>query len=359
LAGNEDCGQMSAWYIFSSLGFYPMSPGKPEYELGRPMFQAATIYLENGKTIQMKAPKNSAKNKYVQSAKWNGVELNNTLSHLEIMKGGVLEFEMGNTPPAREKSVQNFEVQWPQKWTPAPYIVNEERVFEDQMKLGLDVLRLDTNDLQFIFYQLDSLSDWQTYERQIFLKNTTDLQFRAQRRTPKGSIGNGPIIQALLSKRNKELTLQLHSPFENQYAASGENALIDGVRGGIDYRTGDWQGFWDKDVQATITFENPKKVQSFGVSLLQDQAAWIFFPNSWTVEISENGTDFKKISTESIANAMLNTGKREQREVWMDLKTETNIHSIRFTLHHVETLPNWHLNAGQPSWIFVDEVLLK
>jgi predicted alpha-1,2-mannosidase len=362
LAGNEDCGQMSAWYVFSSLGFYPMSPGKPEYELGRPMFQAATIYLENGKTIQMKAPKNNAKNKFVKSVKWNGVALNNTLSHLDMMKGGTLEFEMGEEPLVianSENSSQNFEIQWPEKWTPAPYVVNEERVFEDRMKLGLDVIRLDTNDLQFIFYQLDSLSDWQTYERPIIINKTTDLQFRAQRRTPKGSIGNGPIIQALLSKGNKELTLQLHTPFENQYAASGENALIDGVRGGIDYRTGDWQGFWDKDVQATVTFDTPKKMQAFGISLLQDQAAWIFFPHSWTVEISENGTDFREIGSQSIANPAINTEVRERKEIWMDLKTEKSIQAIRFTLKHVEKLPNWHLNPGQPSWIFADEVLIK
>jgi predicted alpha-1,2-mannosidase len=99
LSGNEDCGQMSAWFILSSMGIYQISPGDPTYTLGRPLFDKATIHLENGKTFTISAIHNSAENKYVSGVKLNGVARKEPfLSHAEIMAGGVLEFTMSSKP---------------------------------------------------------------------------------------------------------------------------------------------------------------------------------------------------------------------------------------------------------------------
>lgn len=99
LSGNEDCGQMSAWYILSSLGFYQVSPGDPTYTIGRPLFEEATINLDNGKQFVIKAPGNNAATKYVQQVKLNGKVLAKPFfSHQELMNGGVLEFTMSAKP---------------------------------------------------------------------------------------------------------------------------------------------------------------------------------------------------------------------------------------------------------------------
>lgn len=99
LSGNEDCGQMSAWYVMSSLGIYPMNPGSGEYEIGSPLFEKATIKLLGEKSFVILAPNTSTENIYIQSVKLNGVELNRTyVRHKEIMAGGTLEFEMGPMP---------------------------------------------------------------------------------------------------------------------------------------------------------------------------------------------------------------------------------------------------------------------
>jgi len=95
LSGNDDAGQMSAWYVFSSLGFYPVCPGKPEYEIGTPLFSRASIHLENGKTFTIIAHNLSKENIYVKSIKYNGKNMNNyTLPHDMIMDGGILEMIM-------------------------------------------------------------------------------------------------------------------------------------------------------------------------------------------------------------------------------------------------------------------------
>lgn len=99
LPGNDDCGQMSAWYIFSALGFYPVCPGSNEYVLGSPSVEKAVLHLENGKTFTISAPNVSAKNIYVKRLTLNGKPYNEMfLRHEDIMAGGELVFEMSARP---------------------------------------------------------------------------------------------------------------------------------------------------------------------------------------------------------------------------------------------------------------------
>lgn len=97
LSGNEDVGQMSAWYALSAMGFYSFCPGRPVYEIGRPIFDKVTIHLSNGKDFVIQAKNNSVENKYIRSMKLNGEELAEPrFSHFDLMKGGELIFEMEN-----------------------------------------------------------------------------------------------------------------------------------------------------------------------------------------------------------------------------------------------------------------------
>jgi putative alpha-1,2-mannosidase len=102
LGGNDDCGQMSAWYIFSALGFYPVAPGSPEYALGSPAVHGATLSLENGKTFRITVKNQSDKNVYVKEARLNGQKLTRPfLAHEAIMNGGELVFTMAARPDLR------------------------------------------------------------------------------------------------------------------------------------------------------------------------------------------------------------------------------------------------------------------
>lgn len=95
LTGNEDCGQMSSWYIFNALGFYQVAPGDPTYTISRPLFAKATIALENGKKLVVKTLNNSSKNKYVASVSLNGTVLKTPFfKHSDIVNGGELVFKM-------------------------------------------------------------------------------------------------------------------------------------------------------------------------------------------------------------------------------------------------------------------------
>ena len=98
LCGNEDCGQMSAWYVFSAMGFYPVNPVSGKYEIGTPLFPEMKLHLANGKTFTVLAPKVSKENIYIQSIKVDGQPYDKTyLTHEQIMNGATVEFEMSKT----------------------------------------------------------------------------------------------------------------------------------------------------------------------------------------------------------------------------------------------------------------------
>lgn len=111
LIGNEDCGQMSAWYIFSSMGFYPVNPVNGMFVFGSPIADKINITLNNGKKFNITALDNSKANKYIQSIKLNGKEYKKSyIMYQDIMKGGTLEYTMGNKP---SKTFGLAKANWP------------------------------------------------------------------------------------------------------------------------------------------------------------------------------------------------------------------------------------------------------
>ena len=110
MLGNEDCGQMSAWYVFSAMGLYPVNPVSGGYMIGSPLFQTIRLHLANGKTFVISAPANSEKNMYIQSTELNGKPLTIPLLRWDqIQQGGTLTLAMGQAPS-----------QWGKNWHPAP-----------------------------------------------------------------------------------------------------------------------------------------------------------------------------------------------------------------------------------------------
>jgi len=104
LGGNDDCGQMSAWYLFSSLGFYPVAPGSEFYVLGSPLVKSATLSLPNGKQLRIVAKNQSRKNCYVKSIRFNGQAFSGfEISHQLLLQGGLLEFEMSSRPNPNQR----------------------------------------------------------------------------------------------------------------------------------------------------------------------------------------------------------------------------------------------------------------
>lgn len=180
LCGNDDCGQMSAWYVLSSLGFYSVTPGSPEYVIGSPTFEKAEIHLDNGKTFTIKANNASKKNIHFSSLKLNGKDYPNTyLKHQDILNGGELVFEMTDTPNKTwGTDLSNRPMSDTQKTVTIPYLKSDYTTFLDTKTVSLDC---DTKNAE-IYYTTDGSEPTKNsikYTTPFEIKETTSLKVKA------------------------------------------------------------------------------------------------------------------------------------------------------------------------------------
>ncbi len=367
LAGNEDCGQMSAWYVLSALGLYPIAPGKPVYQIGRPLANNAQIKLENGKTVQIVCRNQSQDHPYIKEVKWNGVALSKLeISHAELLQGGVLAFEMSSTPNPRATAAQVVN-KVPPFFAPVPFIKTEARVFEDSLFIEVAVVALPLNEAiqtYQLYYQIDE-QKWQVYHKPFYIHQNTNIAIKAAFSKPlaktKKQVNWSPIVSANFIKKDPNIQLELESNYSNQYAASGKDALIDGLLGGNEFRTGDYQGYYNQDVVAIITFQTPLALSEVGFSYIQDHKSWIFAPSAIKVEGSIDGVTYVALGQQILPPAKPTDKNPLRNQVLLQLDHDKHLKFkyLRYTLSNPGKLPEWHLGAGNPTWLFIDELLYK
>ena len=353
ISGNEDCGQMSAWYVFSSLGFYPVTPGSNQYIIGTPLFDKATIHLENGKQFTIQTKNGSAKNIYIESAFLNGKPLDRTyITHNEIVNGGILEFQMTDSPSTWGSS----EGQEPKTSidqhliVPVPFIAKGDVAFKGETEVVLGMAETDAD----IFYSLDD-SDFMLYNKAFTISDNVVLKTYAS----DGYGNKSATIETKFYKIDPNISIALATEYANQYNGGGPNALIDGIKGTQDFRTGTWQGYWDTDLEATVDLGSEKWIESISVNFLQDQRSWIFYPTEVEYLISKDGKSFKTFAKTSI-DPTIPSEASEIKTISYHLKRE-NVRYIKIIAKKLGQLPEWHLGYEHDgrSWLFVDEIEIK
>ncbi len=350
ISGNEDCGQMSAWYIFSSLGFYPVTPASNEYIIGSPLFDKATINLEGGEKFTVVADNLSEENKYIKSVYLNGKEHPYSfLTHKDITNGGSLVFEMTNVPTSwgtEDKHVPKTEIN-EHKIIPAPFIAKGDVAFKGSTEVTLQSVEKGAE----IFYALGG--DFVKYTKPFTISEKSTLKVYAQKDALKS-----PTITTDFYKIDPNVKIELKTKYANQYNAGGDNALIDGIVGARDFRTGTWQGYWNEDVIAIVDLGKNRMMSSIEVNFLRDQRSWIFLPAEVEIHISLDGKRFRKIKDWKSPKPF-NTDEVIIEKV--KTKQRVNIRYIKVVAKKLGKLPKWHL--GYPhdgrSWIFIDEITIQ
>jgi len=179
LCGNDDAGQMSAWYVLSAMGFYPVTPGMDYYVIGSPLLDEVTIHLEDGNDFVIKTRNNSKENKYVQGVTLNGKPYPlSYLKHEDIMKGGVMEFEMG-PEPNKKWGVAKEDRPYSDSYraAPVPRIIFDDVSFLNSMKIEI----VCDNENAVITYTLDGTEPDENsseYVKPITLTKTTTVKAR-------------------------------------------------------------------------------------------------------------------------------------------------------------------------------------
>jgi len=352
LSGNEDCGQMSSWYVLSAMGFYPVTPGLPYYVMGTPVFDKVTINLENGEKFEIVAENRTADNFYIQSATLNGSDYKASfLDHDDIMSGGKLTFQMGADPEKDwfdsqpVSAIDKYEV------TSVPFFEADSKTFTDSLNVALG----NADNTAEIYYALHGKKSknlsFKKYQEPLTITNTTHITAYAIKNNRKSSE-----VTADYLKIEDDRTITLQAEYASQYAAGGDDALINYLRGGNNYRTGDWQGFQGQDLIATVDLGQLKKVKKISMGFLQDIKSWIWFPPEVTFEVSKDGKNFEQLPT------VKNDFPDDRYGSFIkdfSVSVDSTIRYIKVTAEYYGECPEWHLGHGGKSWLFADEIVVE
>lgn len=356
LIGNEDCGQMSAWYVLSAAGFYPVTPGSPIYAIGSPLFPEVRFNLENGKSFVIKASGVSTRNIYIQSASLNGKSYRKSyLRHADLMSGRELVFEMGAQPNrewgAMESDIPVARIEGPEI-VPVPVIKAEGKTFKDRLQISMQ----GPGERVRIHYTVDGLDPGPNSRRftsPFFINRTTTIKAIAI----DGNRSRSLIATASYHKITNNWTLNLLSKYSSQYTGGGELALIDGIRGTTNWSGSGWQGYQGKNFDAVLDLGKVQQVTELSGGFLQDIGSWIWMPARVDFAVSLDGRTFNPVG--SIPN---DVDEKRYGVVIKDFRQTippTRARYIRVTAQTYGKIPAWHPGHGGDAWIFVDEILVK
>lgn len=354
LCGNDDCGQLSAWYVFSAMGFYPVAPGQNLYPIGSPIFEKVTINLENEKQFVIAANNNSGKNIFINSAKLNGKIIDSPfITHHQIMDGGKLEFDM-NSAPNKDwgKNLSELFSMAPDPIeVEKPEIYAESEIFYNSQKVKLSTRTASAK----IAYTLDGSEpgiNSSLYSEPITISESATLKSVA-------FLPDGRTSTTTTSSFIKSMypPAQYKNQFDERYTGGGSMALTDGRRGTTNFQNGEWQGFEGEDLEAIIDLGKETHIKKLALTTLNDPNVWIFMPRKVIFYISNDGENFIKIS--EIENDL----PVENTQLIIKKFTADSINkSARFIKVFAESVrycPPWHKGAGFKCWLFTDELEIE
>ena len=388
LIGNEDCGQMSAWYVLSAAGFYPVTPGSPVYVIGAPLFPELRLNLESGQSFVVKARGVSEKNIYIQSAHLNGKPYSKSyLTHGDLMAGGELIFEMGPQPNRRwgvgEKDVPISSIV-DHQIVPAPVIKATSKTFRDRLEVTLHEIGVfapegrhvystatsstppsSVSDIGrvVIYYTTDGTEPGPQslrFTNAFFIDRTATVKAVAIASNGRRSL----VTTANYHKIPHNWTITLISKYSSQYTGGGDLALIDGIRGTTNWSGGDWQGYWEQDFVAVIDLGEVQEVKRLGAGFLQDVGSWIFMPRRVEFETSLDGREFVRVASieNDVPEKQYGVVIKDFVQVIPSQELMTQAQKARYVRIRAQNygkLPAWHPGAGGNAWIFVDEIIVQ
>ena len=320
LIGNEDCGQMSAWYVLSAMGIYAVTPGNSEWTTTKPYFERIKVNFEGRKSEE-----------------------------ISVANAGEDKTYFGLTP---EKSTYGFAHQL---LTPVPVIQAASKAFKDRLTIEL----FAQNPTDEIYYSITTKDEPKIagvsfiYTQPLTISKTSTIQAFS-----KNKANQSATVEAHFFKKPNNYGIQIKSTYNPQYHAGGPEGLIDGILGAENWRKGDWQGYQSQDFEATVDMLQSKTITQISARFLQDMRSWILMPTKVDYLISEDNVHFTLFRT--VENSL--DPQTEATTILNFTGTQfpgMQARYVKVVAHNFGVLPSWHQGAGGDAFIFVDEITIK
>jgi hypothetical protein len=392
LAGNEDCGQMSAWYVMSAMGIYDVCPGGTEYNLGNSIFDEVSLLINNKRVKLYDA---EAFIRLEKTNKGKKLEIDMNLGDEKVFRYDVLfnenidekmlgfvHFEKDNYLCNRIAvvSVVNYnnnpEITIPDtiivskglytfdSYLKAPLIISNTRNFKDSLPLTIKTF----NDYYSKIYLINTKGDTSLIVKDkandlnitinqatnILVKSYNDCAVRQDGKSCKDS----SYAFASFYKIPHNYTVKLNCKYNKQYTAGGDAGIIDGLAGYKDWRKGGWQGYQSQDFEAIVDLQEKKEISEISSNYLQDSRSWILLPTTVEYYASNDGVNFKAVGGwGTLVNWQLDETFTEKAAIKLPKKVKARY--IKVVAKNFGVLPQGHQGAGGDAFIFVDEIDVK
>lgn len=314
LIGNEDCGQMSAWYVLSTIGIYAVTPGELGWQTVEPYFDQIKINFEDG-TSRIITPQT------------NPAELKN------------LGFENRRMLIQKEFT----------KIAPVPYFEYENRSFSDEMLV--EIKSANPEDKIYYFNKIGNATDIQPtlYTQPIRVNNSREIIAYLENN---GRFSDN--VTARLYKRPHDYFIKINSQPHLLYAADGPETLLDGIEADKNWRKGGWQGYFDTDFEAVIDLKEKTEISTVTAGFLQDARPWILMPKNLKVFVSNDGKKFRQVGC---IDSGVSPKDEEVQIHKLNVSFEkTKAKYVKIIAENAGPLPESHISAGEPAYIFIDEI---
>ena len=330
LIGNEDCGQMSAWYVLSSMGIYSVTPGRSRWTSTKPYFDK--------------------------------IKINQEFNISQIITLASTEEELENIGKFSEKAMSKRNNLVVREYIPiitVPVIQAKSKSFKDKMKIEIESHDPTLKLMYAIKDNKGSNFNFQVYTEPFEIDNSSTITaYCVKNDYYRESKSNS--VSAQFFKKTNNYTINIKSKYDPQYHAGGPDGLLDGIHGTENWRKGDWQGYQKQDFEAVVDLQKEQLVSSFSATFLQDQRSWILMPTQVEYYVSNDNVNFTLVGT--VKNTLdPKVDENTVKDFTFTTEKEIKAKYIKVKAYNYGKLPEWHLGFPYDgdAYIFVDEITIK